>query len=127
VAKRLFGFLSLKQPYPMNQRFLHNFKVVHYQESRLPVEVKCRQRLFPFENVKPPAPFRLPRFRGLAVLDDDAVEGVGVLQQFAGNFKIWRLFWDLSLFCRVFRLDSERDKQINTKVSDLKNHVKLHS
>ena len=65
-----------------------------HQKCGLSVEVKRRQRFFALENVEPPPPLGLPRFRRLAVLDDHAVEGVGVLQQLSRNLEIRGLLVD---------------------------------
>lgn len=58
------------------------------------MEVKRWKRFFTLENVKPPPALRLPRFWGLAVLDDHPVERVGVLQQLAGHFEVRGLLVD---------------------------------
>ena len=62
-------------------RDVHDLPVLAKKEGRLPVQMQRWQRLLALENVEPPPLFRLLRLRRLAILDDDTVENVCVLEE----------------------------------------------
>ncbi|KAH9388027.1 hypothetical protein TYRP_009231 [Tyrophagus putrescentiae] len=72
--------------------------------GRLPVQGDKLQRRVPFEGIEAPPLPGLLRLRRLVVLDEDAVEGVGVLGEGARQLKVGADFrrWPFGLFLGPF-------------------------
>lgn len=72
--------------------------------GRLPVQGDKLQRRVPFEGIEAPPLPGLLRLRRLVVLDEDAVEGVGVLGEGARQLKVGADFrrWPFGLFLSPF-------------------------
>lgn len=63
----------------------------------LPMDVHDGKHLVVFKGVEAPPFFGDPRFRGLAIFNDDTPESVGILKKRPGEFKAW-LFLSGRLF-----------------------------
>ena len=75
--------------------------------GRLSVNVKDGKFLVALENVEPPFGLGFPRFARLAVLDQDTVDQVGVLQELAGSTHVNFVIDSLaSLRCTVSYIKS---------------------